>query len=151
MSISFQSKYVTGSTIKKEYGVSTQSLHRWEEEGLVQTIRSPGGNRLYNRSDIKKLFGKSTGEEEEKTKKRVCYARVSSEKQRPDLECQIQDLKRKKPEYEILSDIGSGLNFKRRNFQRLLEQVHNGNIEEVVVTHKGILTFFFFFFFFFEY
>jgi predicted site-specific integrase-resolvase len=95
---------------------------------------------------FKKLFGKSTGEEEEeKTKKRVCYARVSSEKQRPDLECQIQDLKRKKPEYEILSDIGSGLNFKRRNFQRLLEQVHNGNIEEVVVTHKGILTFFSFF------
>jgi len=131
-----KAEFVSGSSIRTKYGISTLSLHRWEEKGKVRTVRTPGGHRLYQRQDIETIFGK---EGSITTKKKVCYARVSSEKQRPDLERQINDLKEAKPNYELFSDIGSGINYKRRNFQRLLEQILRGDIEEVVVTRKDRL------------
>ncbi|CAI2163955.1 9016_t:CDS:2 [Funneliformis geosporum] len=76
--------------------------------------------------DIQEIFGDNQQQSVQKTK--ICYARVSSEHQRDDLERQI--------EYEIVSDISSGLNWKRRGFVALLEQIHVGGIEEVVVTQK---------------
>ena len=67
---------------------------------------------------------------------KVCYARVSSAHQRPDLQRQIEYLQAQKPGYEIISDVGSGLNWNRRGYRALLERVHAGDIEEVVVTFK---------------
>jgi putative resolvase len=69
----------------------------------------------------------------------VCYARVSSEHQKEDLKKQKQDLGQAYPEYEILLDIGSGINFKCRNLQKLLEQAFNGDFKEVVVIYKDRL------------
>jgi predicted site-specific integrase-resolvase len=53
-----------------------------------------------------------------------------------EIERQIANLRQHYPEYEIVSDIGSGLNWKRRGFVALLERIHTGGIEEVVVTRK---------------
>jgi predicted site-specific integrase-resolvase len=92
---------------------------------------------LYNADQINQLFQKERGQGRTKTK--VCYARVSSEHQRADLERQIEDLRKACPGREILSDIGSGVNFKRRNFQRLLERAFEGDIEEIAITHKDRL------------
>jgi len=72
-------------------------------------------------------------------KAKVCYARVSSEHQRGDLERQIADLRKHYPGHEIISDIGSGLNWKRKGFISLLERVYSNGIEEVVVTRKDCL------------
>jgi predicted site-specific integrase-resolvase len=69
-------------------------------------------------------------------KAKICYARVSSEHQRNGLEQQIAILQQHYPEYEIVSDIDSGLNWKCKGFVALLEQVHTERIEEVVVTRK---------------
>src|SRR6185436_10120849 len=68
-------------------------------------------------------------------KAKVCYARVSSEHQRDDLERQITDLRQRYPGHEIISDIGSGFNWKRR----VLEQIYSKGVEEVVVTRKDRL------------
>jgi predicted site-specific integrase-resolvase len=131
-----KTEYATGASIKTTYGVSTATLHRWEKTGCVKTVRTPGGHRLYSTTDVSALF---SNEHPVAKKKKVCYARVSSEKQRPDLERQINNLKEARPDYELLSDVGSRINFKRRNFQRLLEWIYDGDVEEVVVTRKDRL------------
>lgn len=129
-------EYVAGSIIVKKYGVSTASLHRWEEEGKLSCIRLPGGKRLYSKSDTEKLFSKPI----EEKKKIILYARVSSEKQKGDLERQIQILKEETKNWdEIIKDIGSGLNWKRKGFTRLLDQVYSGSVEKVIVAHKDRL------------
>jgi putative resolvase len=131
------SKYISASTIQKTYEVSTATLRRWDEEKKVEAVRGPSGKRLYNADQINQLFQKEGGQG--RTKTRVCYARVSSEHQRGDLERQIEDLRKACPGREVLSDIGSGVNFKRRNFQRLLERAFEGDIEEIAITHKDRL------------
>jgi predicted site-specific integrase-resolvase len=76
-------------------------------------------------------------QQQEKTK--IIYARVSSNHQKEDLQRQIHDLQAAYPDHELISDIGSGLNYHRKGFQRLLERVHEGAVDEVVVTHKDRL------------
>jgi predicted site-specific integrase-resolvase len=76
-------------------------------------------------------------QQQEKTK--IIYARVSPNHQKEDLQRQIHDLQAAYPDHELISDIGSGLNYHRKGFQRLLERVYEGAIDEVVVTHKDRL------------
>jgi putative resolvase len=67
------------------------------------------------------------------------YARVSSVKQKEDLERQKELLLSRFPTYKLLSDIGSGVNFKRPGLKTLLERASKGIVSEVVVTHKDRL------------
>jgi predicted site-specific integrase-resolvase len=126
--------YQSANKIKEMYDVSTETLRRWADSGRISIVRTPGGKRLYSISDIRGIFGDNQTRPTQKAK--ICYARVSSEHQRGDLERQIANLRQHYPEYEIVSDIGSGLNWKRRGFVALLERIHAGGIEEVVVTRK---------------
>jgi len=128
-------QFVSASKIQKRFGISSSSLRRWDGEGKIQTIRTPGGFRLYNNKDIEIIF--SQGESEiEPTKTKICYARVSSPHQQGDLERQVESLREEYPEHEIIKDTGSGLNYKRKGFQTLLERVYSGTVSEVAITHK---------------
>ena len=69
--------FVSASKIKQRFGISSSSLRRWDGEGRIRTIRTPGGNRLYKYSDIDGIFNQHPSKQEEKA--RICYARVSSE------------------------------------------------------------------------
>src|SRR5262249_35230234 len=122
------------NTIK--YDVSTETLRRWASSGKITIVRTPGGKRLYSIADVRKILDDHQHVTE---KAKVCYARVSSEHQQGDLQRQIADLQRRFPNHEIISDIGSGLNWKRRGLTSLLERIHAGRIEEVVVTRKDRL------------
>jgi putative resolvase len=101
--------------------------------------QSPGGKRLYHIPTIRALLGDHGAPE----KKTVCvlYARVSSPQQKAagDLQRQIEDMQEAYPTHEVISDVGSGLNFKRPGFKALLERVHQGTVTEVVVRHKDRL------------
>ena len=90
---------------------------------------------------LRKLLGDSEGKEDKDNKKGVIYARVSSshQKEAGDLKRQIEDLQESYPEYNVIKDVGSGLNFKRPGLQALLEQVYSGTVSEVVVRHKDRL------------
>lgn len=132
-------RYISASKVQEQFGISSSSLRRWDGDGKIQTIRTPGGFRLYRFNDIQKLFSQKDSGEEESQKAKICYARVSSDHQKEDLERQINDLKTKYPDYEIIKDIGSGLNYKRRGFSSLLERVYEGTVSEVVITHKDRL------------
>lgn len=110
---------------------------RLSDAGKIRTLRPTGttnrpGKRIYNINDIKKIFGIKE-DIIDTHKHRICYARVSSNHQKEDLERQITLLKNAYPDAKIVKDIGSGLNWKRPGFNSLLEQVYSGNVQEVVV------------------
>jgi len=129
-------QFVKATQIQRRYSVSSATLRRWEKNGKLRTVKSPGGHRLYSNADIQALFGRGL---DEKAKARICYARVSSEHMLPELQSQIEEFKEKFPDHEILSDIGSGLNYQRPHFRALLERVIDGEVEEIVIGHKDRL------------
>lgn len=69
----------------------------------------------------------------------VCYCRVSSRKQSGDLERQILYMKRKYPTHIIISDIGSGLNYKRNGLKKIINLAITGQINELVIAYKDRL------------
>jgi predicted site-specific integrase-resolvase len=71
---------------------------------------------------LKKYLKDNGIEVDEKTRKRYCYCRVSSSGQKDDLARQVNYMKRKYPNYEIIKDIGSGLNFNRRGLKRIIDE-----------------------------
>jgi predicted site-specific integrase-resolvase len=91
-------------------------------------MRTPGGIRLYDLTSL-----------ENKEKHKVVYARVSSRNQKDDLQKQIEFLRTRYPTYELVEDIGSGLNFKRKGFTALLGRVLQGDVSEIVVAHRDRL------------
>jgi len=128
-------KYVRATTIQQNYDVSFTTLRRWAEGGKIRFKRtSDKGKRLYCLEDVKKYYNGGESEKEEKSK--VCYARVSSQHQKEDLGRQVEQLRSEYPKHEIIKDIGSGLNWKRKGFTSLLERVMSGNVEEIVVSYK---------------
>jgi predicted site-specific integrase-resolvase len=134
-------KFVSASVIQKDYQVHAATLRRWSEKQKIEFVTTPGGHRLYNKHDVATIMHNRSSVQcsEQPQKKKICYARVSSHKQKVDLERQIDDLKQAYPEHEIISDIGSGLNFKRPGFLSLLDQCDEGIVSEVVCTHKDRL------------
>lgn len=131
-----EESYLKATKIQKTYQISSSTLRRWGDDGKIETIRTAGGSRLYKLSDVENVFGIKEPIIE---KTKICYARVSSNHQKADLQRQIEDLKKEYPGYEIISDIGSGVNFKRKGLQNLLERVHSGTVEEVAILHKDRL------------
>ncbi len=109
------------------------SLRRWESEGKLKAIRTPGGQRRYSLEQVEKAAGQP------KPVVTVCYARVSTNSQRDDLERQIEFLRSRFPEAELLSDVGSGLNFRRRRFLAILDRILTGDVQRLVVAHRDRL------------
>lgn len=114
----------------KHLGVCANTLRKWADDGKIKYIRNPAGQRLYDVSSI---------EQSSSTCKSFCYCRVSSHKQKDDLERQKEFMRKQYPSHEIVFDIGSGINFKRKQFLWLLEQTSLGNVKEVVVAHRDRL------------
>ena len=72
-------------------------------------------------------------------KRKICYCRVSSVGQRDDLQRQIEYMKELYPSYEIMYDIGSGLNFKRKNLKKIINLAIANQIDEIVIAYKDRL------------
>jgi predicted site-specific integrase-resolvase len=122
-------EYVTPSEAAKTLGVSTQTLRNWDKAGKIKVIRTPTGLRRY---DLSSIVGAVQGTT-------IIYARVSSYKQREDLDRQADYLQSLYPEAEIIKEIGSGLNYKRQKLKAVLERVMSGDVQHIVVAHKDRL------------
>ena len=72
-------------------------------------------------------------------KKFICYCRVSSQKQKEDLQRQINVMKEKFPNHIIISDIASGLNFKRKGLIDIINMAIKNEVEEIVISYKDRL------------
>lgn len=139
----FKDKYYTPKETSEKLGVHFQTLRNWEKEGKIECIRSPGGKRFYDLSGfLKKYDDNNNVLNESKTeilKRNICYCRVSSNSQKIELENQIKYLKMKYPNYELLSDIGSGINFNRPNFKKILNYGIKNEINTLVIAYKDRL------------
>ncbi|HIK12924.1 MAG TPA: IS607 family transposase [Oscillatoriaceae cyanobacterium M33_DOE_052] len=126
-------KYVTPQKAASLLGVSVSSLRRWSDSGQLTTFRTPGGQRRYNLEEIEKAAKLP------RPVVTVCYARVSTHSQRDELQRQIEFLRSREPEAELVSEIGSGLNFRRRKFLAVLDRVLAGDIQRLVVAYPDRL------------
>ena len=117
-------------------GLGYQTLRRYADQGKIKTYKTPSGQRMYNKSCLKNFIDDSDHVDE---KKKVIYCRVSSKKQLDDLERQCNSLQYLYPGYILVKDCGSGINYKRKGLQTILEWSMSGQLEEIVVAHKDRL------------
>lgn len=124
----------------KELGVSIPTLRRWEAEGKIQPERTPSGHRRY---DVAQLRGLKPYETSKTNRPTLCYARVSSHDQRDDLIRQVQLLEAfcaaNGWTYEVMQDLGSGLNYKKQGLQQLIRRICSGSVGRLVLTNKDRL------------
>lgn len=130
--IKYMPNFVASRKVCKTLGIHPNTLRRFANSGKIEYIRTPAGQRIYN---LEK-FVNSHISLEVTSKINICYCRVSTLKQRNDLERQIEYMRAKYPNYEIVSDIGSSLSYKRTGLLSILERVCEGQIGEVVVAYK---------------
>lgn len=121
-------------------GISRPTLTKYVKTGVIRVTELPNKRYDYNSEDVFKLFNKGV------ERKTYLYARVSTQKQKADLENQITMLKQFcfSNGYRIsgiYSDIASGISFeKRKNFFHLLDEVLDGRVEKVIITYKDRLS-----------
>ena len=132
------SKFLAIHEAASSLGVSPQTLRRWEREGKgVPFVRTKGNQRRYNQNDLH-AFRKS-----EKKTLTIAYARVSSHDQKEDLIRQEKMLEMfcssQGWTYEIISDLGSGMNYHKKGLKRLIHLILNREVNRLVLTHKDRL------------
>ncbi|WER45223.1 IS607 family transposase [Cupriavidus sp. WKF15] len=121
-------------------GVSAPTLRRWEREGkLIPDERTAGGRRRY---DLARLRPEQF-HTPDPARRTVAYARVSSHDQKDDLERQKQVLElycaRQGWTFEVIGDLGSGMNYHKKGLKRLLGAIIEGAVGRLVITHKDRL------------
>ena len=136
-----EAAFVPGRVIKDIYNIHEKTLRVWADNGTLRHVRFQGteGKRLYHLGHLQELLGDKGAQAPAQTKRRVIYIRVSSAHQRQDLGRQQEDLQKAFPNHEVIADIGSGINFKRKGFVALLDAVLGNLVEEVVVMHRDRL------------
>ena len=114
----------------KFLGVSTVTLRRWKKSGKISSFRTFGNHRRFQESEIIKINNKE--------KLHIGYARVSSYDQKEDLIRQSDVLNQaiNVKNKMIISDLGSGLNFKKKGLNKLINFVISGQVDSIYLTHK---------------
>lgn len=123
----------------KKVGLTTASLRRMHKSGeCIPYHITKGGTRYYSLDQLKDF---STADKKEKLV--IGYCRVSTLSQKDDLDTQINNVKSymyaKGYNFEIISDIGSGINYKKKGLQELLEKINNQEISKIIVLYKDRL------------
>jgi excisionase family DNA binding protein len=126
---------ITIQEASKTLGVTPKTLRLWEKEGKIKSYKTEGGHRRYN---LQELLGSKN--EQSLT---IAYARVSSHDQKSDLErqCHVLELycANKGFDFEIISDLGSGMNYKKKGLVRLIKLICSSQVDRLVLTHKDRL------------
>jgi len=142
-------EFVTGIIASKILGVHQRTLYLWDKKKIIETIRTPGGKRLYNIKKYLESLDKNKSNVENvnnpiinfklHNKNNYIYARVSSNGQKNDLERQIKVLLDLYPEYNLISDIGSGMNLNRKGLRKIIDEAIKGRVNNIVIVHKDRL------------
>ena len=134
------SKYYSIHEFSKIIGVSAQTLRNWDNNGKLHPHHTTvSGYRYYSDEQLNQVMNVKPNH------KRITigYCRVSSYKQKDDLERQIDNVKMyliaKGQPFEIISDIGSGMNYKKKGLQDLIKRISQNQVERVVVLYKDRL------------
>ncbi|NJR46136.1 MAG: IS607 family transposase [Hyellaceae cyanobacterium CSU_1_1] len=111
-------------------GLHPNTLRKYADEGKINSIKNEAGQRLYDVESYQRNSANAAT---------ICYCRVSSTKQRDDLERQIEFMQDLYPHADIVKDIGSGLNFKRKGLQTLLVRLMRGDKLKIIVACRDRL------------
>ena len=138
-------EYIPILEASKITGLSIQTIRKLGDKKEIKCFKTPSGHRRFNKQDLEKFCDSNTINEEksENTQVNYIYTRVSSKKQLDDLSRQIKYIQQQKPEYSSyisISDIASGINFKRKGLQTILDSCLQGVIGEVIVAHRDRLS-----------
>ena len=125
----------------KELGVTPEHVRTMHRTGEVIPARiSEKGTRYYSEEQLRDLKNSRTPQREEKV---VAYCRVSTKSQKDDLEKQVENVKSymyaKGYSFKVITDIGSGINYKNKGLQELISLINSNQITKVVVLYKDRL------------
>ena len=123
--------YVTLKEARKQLGLHPNTLRKYADEGIIDTIKTPSGQRRFN---IESFI-----QQKQNSLQTILYCRVSSVRQKDDLNNQKNYLISKYPGAEVISDVGSGLNFKRKGLRTILERLLQGDSIKLVVAERDRL------------
>lgn len=123
---------------RKLTGLSDNTLRKYADEGKIKCIKPNGRTRLYDVTVLQQ--NKKFCAEYCDRKPVVCYCRVSSRKQQDDLVRQVAYMRQQFPDAEIIQDIGSGLNFKRKGLQTILQRLLQGDKFTLIIAYPDRLT-----------
>ena len=144
-----EEKYVGKKKALELLGISGMTLLKMEDQNKIEIIKTSGGHRKYN---VQKYINANKKKVDEKIdlnikninkineKINICYIRVSTHGQKSDLEHQKEFMIKKYPKYEIIEDIGSGINFNRKGLRKIIKLGIEGKINKLVVAYKDRLT-----------
>lgn len=124
-------------------GVSVSTLRRWESDGVCcPAFRTSGGHRRYDLAQLESAFFLQSSAASKSTHA-LAYARVSSHDQKQDLETQKNKLESycqtRFASFEILTDLGPGLNYKKPGLKKLLKFIFQRQLSHLVINHKDRL------------
>lgn len=134
-------KYYSIHEFSKLISKTPQTLRNWDTSGKLKPHHTgAGGYRYYSHDQLREVL---QIKEDPKNKVIIGYCRVSSNKQRDDLQRQIENMELylnnlNKP-YEIISDIGSGINYSKKGLRELIKKITAGQVEKIVVLYKDRL------------
>ena len=134
------SRYYSINKFSKILGVSAQTLRNWDAKGKLHPHHtSSNGYRYYSHEQLNQVMNIKP----KLDRLVIGYCRVSSNKQKDDLERQIENMKmyltaQGKP-YEIITDIGSGIKYNNKGLKELIQRITQNKVEKVVVLYKDRL------------
>ena len=121
----------------EKIGVTVKTLQNWDNDGTLKAQRTPTNRRYYTEKQYLEYIGQGKSSQ----RKVVAYARVSNAGQKDDLANQVKFLRNYANGKgiildEVITDIGSGLNYKRKKWNQLLDSIMSNEIDTVYITYK---------------
>ena len=135
-------KYYSIGEFANKIGKTVQTLRNWDKNGTLKPSHiTSGGTRYYSQEQLNHFLGLKS--KTNMDKKIIGYCRVSSHKQKDDLERQIENVRAymyaKGYQFEIISDIGSGINYNKKGLNQLIDMITNSEVDKIVVLYKDRL------------
>lgn len=120
--------------------VTVKTLQNWDYDKKLIAFRSPNNRRYYTREQLDLFLGRVMLNNDRKI---IGYCRVSSAKQKDDLQRQIENVKSymtaKGYSFEVISDIGSGINYNKKGLNDLIKLITSNKVEKIIIAYKDRL------------
>lgn len=125
----------------KLLNVTVKTLQNWDKQGTLKAYRTPTNQRFYTEEQLNQILNLSNPNQIEKQGLKIGYCRVSTHNQKSSLQNQEDYLRNYTNAKgvildEVFTDIGSGINYNRKNFNKILELVEAREVSEIYVTYK---------------
>jgi predicted site-specific integrase-resolvase len=135
-------KFYSIGEFAKLIGKTEQTLRNWDKKGILKPHHvTRAGHRYYSQEQLNNFLGLKG--EIVPNRKVIGYCRVSSNKQKDDLERQIENIGTymiaKGYQFKIITDIGSGINYNNKGLNKLIDKITNSEVDKVVILYKDRL------------